>query len=225
MDQTTAPPTGQSTGEQMQDKAKEAAGQAQEKVQETAQQAKGQLRTQVDQRSSQAGEKVTGTASDIRTIAQQLREQGNDQPAKLAEQAADRAERLGGYLSNSNADRILGDVEGYARRQPWAVAVGGALVGFAASRFLKASSRERYAQGTTGSTGMPARPVPHGGNGSGTFAPAPAPVAQAPVAPAPQPTFDRLVPTDQVVPGADRPTPPVVQTDEVIPGSDRGGFS
>jgi len=218
MDQTTAPPTGQSTGEQMQDKAKEAAGQAQEKVQETAQQAKGQLRTQVDQRSSQAGEKVTGTASDIRTIAQQLREQGNDQPAKLAEQAADRAERLGGYLSESSADRILNDVESYARRQPWAVAVGGALLGFAASRFLKASSRDRYAQGTTGSTGTPA---PYA-NGAGTFTPAPA--AQAPV-PASQPTFDRLVPTDQVVPGADRPTPPVVETDEVIPGSDRGSFS
>ena len=224
MDQTTAPPTGQSTGEQMQDKAKDAAGQAQEKVQETAQQAKGQLRTQVDQRSSQAGEKVTGTASDIRTIAQQLREQGNDQPAKLAEQAADRAERLGGYLSESNADRILHDVEGYARRQPWAVAVGGALLGFAASRFLKASSRERYDQGTTGSTTAASTPGTHApyANGAGSFTPAPA--AQAPV-PASEPTFDRLVPTDQVVPGADRPTPPVVETDEVIPGSDRGSFS
>lgn len=222
MDQTTAPPTGQSTGEQMQDKAKDAAGQAQDKVQEkaqeTAQQAKGQLRTQVDQRSSQAGEKVTGTASDIRTIAEKLREQGNDQPAKLADQAAERAERLGGYLSQSNADRILNDVEGYARRQPWAVAVGGALLGFAASRFLKASSRERYEQGATGIATTPGPSA----NGVSTFPQAPA--AQAPV-PAPQPTVDRLVPTDQVVPGADRPTPPVVMTDEVVPGSDRGGYS
>ncbi|MGZ4351156.1 MAG: hypothetical protein ACXVRX_11610 [Solirubrobacteraceae bacterium] len=221
MDQTTAPPSGQSTGEQMQDKAKDAAGQAQEKVQQkaqqTAHQAKGQLRTQVDQRSLQAGEKVSDTASDIRTIAQQLREQGNDQPAKLAEQAADRAERLGGYLSESSADRILHDVEGYARRQPWAVAVGGALLGFAASRFLKASSRERYEQGPTGTTAPP----PHT-NGAGAFTPERA--AQSPT-PAPQPTFDRLVPTDDVVPGADRPTPPIVVTDEVIGGSDRGGYS
>lgn len=217
MDQTTAPPPGQSAGEQIQDKAKDAAGQAQEKAQQTAQQAKGQLRTQVDQRSSQAGEKVTGTASDIRTVAEQLREQGKDQPAKLAEQAADRAERLGGYLSGSDADRILHDVESYGRRQPWAVAAGGVLLGFAASRFLKASSRERYAQGTSG-TNAPAVPA----NGAGVFPKAP--VDEAPV-PATQPRFDRVVPTDHVVPGADRPTGPVVVTDEVIPGSGHGGVA
>jgi gas vesicle protein len=222
MDQTTAPPTGQSTGEQMQDKAKDAAGQAQEKVQEkaqqTAQQAKGQLRTQIDQRSSQAGEKVTGTASDIRSVADTLREQGKDQPAKLAEQAADRAERLGSYLTEAGPDRILNDVESAARRQPWAVAVGGVLAGFAASRFLKASSRDRYAQ-TTGGASVPVAPrgaTGYSNGGGGQFPPQP---------PAREPSFDRLVPTDQVVPGANRPTPPVVVTDEVVPGSDRGGFS
>ncbi|MFL5843838.1 MAG: hypothetical protein ACJ762_04025 [Solirubrobacteraceae bacterium] len=126
------------------EKAQEFAGQAQEKAGEAAEQARGQVRTQVDERSTQAGEQVSTHASNIRTVAQTLREQGQDKPAELAEQAADRAEKLGSYLTDSDADRILHDVEDFARRQPWAVAFGGLLAGFAASRLLKASSTERY---------------------------------------------------------------------------------
>jgi hypothetical protein len=128
--------------------------QAKEKAQEKAQQAKGQaasrVREQVDQRSTQAGEQVATTASDIRSVADQLREQGKDQPAKLAEQAAQRAESLGDYLQRSDGDTILGDLEDFGRRQPWAVIAGGVALGFAASRFLKASSSRRYeSRGTT----------------------------------------------------------------------------
>jgi hypothetical protein len=143
---TSAPPGQDGTGQQVADKAQEVAGQAQEKVGEAAEQAKGQLRTQLDQRSTQAGEQVTGTASDIRSVADQLRQQGKDQPAKLAEQAADRAERLGSYLTESDPDRLLHDIEDLARRQPWAVVAGGLFLGFAASRVLKASSTDRYQQ-------------------------------------------------------------------------------
>ena len=102
---------------------------------------RGALRSQVDQRSTEAGQTVGGLASDVRSVGEQLREQGKDQPAKLAEQAADRAERLGGYLKQSDADRILGDVEDFGRRQPWAVIAGGLALGLVASRFLKASSQ------------------------------------------------------------------------------------
>lgn len=143
---TSAPPGQDGTGQQVADKAQEIAGQAQEKAGEAAEQAKGQLRTQLDQRSSQAGEQVSGTASDIRAVADQLRQQGKEQPARLAEQAADRAERVGSYLSESDADRLLHDIEDLARRQPWAVVAGGLFLGFAASRVLKASSTDRYQQ-------------------------------------------------------------------------------
>src|SRR5215208_7220424 len=121
--------------------------QAKEKVQETAQQAagqaRGQIRRQVDERSTQAGEQVTSTAGDVRSVAQQLREQGKEQPARIAEQAADRAERLGSYLKQSDGEAILRDVEDFGRRQPWAVMAGGLAAGFLASRFLKASSSRR----------------------------------------------------------------------------------
>jgi hypothetical protein len=140
------PTTGadQGTTDQAKEKASQAAGAAKEQAQQAAGQAKGALRTQVDQRSTQAGEKVGGFASDVRSVGDQLREQGKDQPAKIADQAAERAERVGSYLKDNDADRILGDIEDFGRRQPWAVIAGGMMLGLAASRFLKASSSRRY---------------------------------------------------------------------------------
>ena len=114
--------------------------QAKEKAQEAAQQAKRSVRDQVDQRSTEAGERVGSTAQDARSVGEELRRQGKDQPAKLAEQAAERAESLGDYLERSDGDTILRDLEDFGRRQPWAVIAGGVALGFAASRFLKASS-------------------------------------------------------------------------------------
>lgn len=135
-------PTESSTTEQAREKAQEATGQAKDK-------AGTRLRSQVDQRSTDAGHRVGGIASDARAVSQSLREQGKHQPAKLAEQAADRAERLGSYLKESDADRILGDVEDFGRRQPWAVIAGGVALGLVASRFLKASSIDRYEKRTS----------------------------------------------------------------------------
>src|SRR4051812_293188 len=141
-----APPQDHGTAGQAKEKASEAAGQAQEKAQQAAGQAKGRAREEIDKRSTDAGQQVKTTADDLRSVGEQLRSQGKDTPAKLADQAADRAQRLGGYLEDSDADRILHDVEDFARRQPWAVVAGGLVLGFAAARFMKASSSERYQQ-------------------------------------------------------------------------------
>ena len=119
-------------------------GNAKDKAQEVAGQAKGRLREQVDQRSTKVGEQVGSTAQDVRAVGEELRKQGKDQPARLVDQVADRAERLGGYLRESDADRMLRDVEDFGRRQPWAVVAGGLALGFVGSRFLKASSQKRY---------------------------------------------------------------------------------
>lgn len=129
---------------QAKDKAQEVAGQAQEKAQEAAGQARDRVREQIDQRSTQAGEQVRTHAGNLRSVGDSLREQGQDRPAKVADQAAERLERAGGWLADSDADRILSDVEDFARKNPWAVMAGGLALGFAASRMLKASSTERY---------------------------------------------------------------------------------
>lgn len=125
-------------------KAKEVAGKAQEQVGQATDQARGRLREQVDQRSTEAGERVQSAAGDARTVAEELRKQGKDAPARYAEQAADRVDRAGDWLRDSDGDRILSDVEDFGRRNPWAVAGAGLALGFAASRLLKASSGERY---------------------------------------------------------------------------------
>jgi len=125
---------------------------AQEKMQETADTMRSRVREQVDQRSTQAGGQVRSTAQALRSTSQRLREDGQDGPARAAERAADQAERVGSWLEQSDADRILRDVEDFGRRQPMAVAAIGLALGFAASRFLKASSRTRYTQGSYGTT-------------------------------------------------------------------------
>jgi hypothetical protein len=126
------------------EKAQEAAGQAKDKASEAAGQAKNRLAAEVDTRSTQAGEQLRTTADDVRSVAVELRGQGKDKPAELAEKAAERVQRIGDYLHRSDGDRLLRDVEDFARSKPWAVAAGGLALGFAASRFLKASSARRY---------------------------------------------------------------------------------
>ena len=136
-----------STVEQAAEQAREGASQAVSRVSDTA-------RSQVDQRSTDAGERVSSLASDLRSVGEQLREQGNDNGAKVADQVAERAERAGSYLTESDADRILSDVEDAARRQPWVVLAGGVALGIAAARFLKASSSQRYETRTRSQAGL-----------------------------------------------------------------------
>jgi hypothetical protein len=132
------------TSDQVKVQVREKAQVAQDKARGALGQARGRLSDQVDQRSTQAGERIAGTATDVRSIAQELRSQGKDAPANLAEQVADQADRVSDYLKGASGDRIVRDVEDFARRQPMLVAAGALALGFAASRFLKASSSRRY---------------------------------------------------------------------------------
>ena len=139
-----AEPPASSTSDQVKDQVREKAQVAENKARGALGQARGRLSDQVDQRSTEAGERIAGTASDMRSIAGELRSQGKDTPAKLAEQVANQTDRVGDYLKGASGDRILRDVEDFARRQPMLVAAAGLALGFAASRFLKASSGRRY---------------------------------------------------------------------------------
>jgi len=130
--------------EQAQEKAQEVREQAGEQVRKATGQARDRARDQVDQRSTQIGEQVHGHANDLRDVAQQLREQGKEGPAKVADQVAERVEGVGNWLTNSDGDKILHDIEDFGRRQPTAVLIGGLALGFLASRFLKASSSDRF---------------------------------------------------------------------------------
>ena len=137
----------QSTTDQAKEKVQETAQQVQEKAQDVKGQAGGRIRQELDTRSTEAGSQLQSTAEAMRRTAEQLQQEGKETPAKVTNLVAERAERLGTYMTGANADRIVRDVENFARRQPWLVAIGGAMAGFFASRFLKASSGSRYESG------------------------------------------------------------------------------
>jgi hypothetical protein len=159
---------GGSTAEQAKEAAQHATEQAKDAAQQATEQARGRVRDEVDRRSTAAGEQATSMADAIRQASQQLRQQGNEQAAKPLDQAAERVQSAGQWLRDSDGDAILRDAEDFGRRNPLAVAAGGLAVGFALSRLLKASSRERYRSAPvpparSGNGGLPATTPRSGG--------------------------------------------------------------
>jgi len=144
--QERSAPTGAVEGTQ--EKGKELVSQAQQQVQEKTQElrsgAEARFREEVDERSTRAGEQVEAVGQALKRTSEQLRSEGKETPAHAIEQAAQKVEDLGSYLRSADADRILDDVESFARRRPWLTAASGAVAGFLASRFVKASSHRRY---------------------------------------------------------------------------------
>ena len=157
--------------------------QVKERVQDVAGQAKGQgreqLRNQISQRSTQAGEQVSSAADAMRRTSEQLRTEGKDSVAKVVDGVADRGEKLGSYLTRADGDQVLRDVEDLARRQPWLFVGASAVVGFLASRFMKASSSGRY-QSRAQQGGYPSRDI-GGTSSAGYVTPAALPSGQAAV--------------------------------------------
>jgi hypothetical protein len=123
----------------------EAASTVQERTVELKERGKNKLGETLDQRTSEAGVQARKMAQALRRSGEQLSHEDNaQQAAGLAEGAADRIERLGGYLERTSGAELVRDVEDFARRRPWMVAGIGLVAGLAASRFLKASSERRY---------------------------------------------------------------------------------
>jgi hypothetical protein len=122
--------------------------QVQQQVQEKAHDLKGQasqnVRRQVNDRSTEIGEQIQSLGAALRRSADQLAEEGKTTPADVARRAAEGVERLGGYLREGNANAFLDDLERFGRKRPWLSGGLGMALGFAASRFLKASSDRRY---------------------------------------------------------------------------------
>jgi hypothetical protein len=189
--------TGGSTTDQARDKAQEVGAQAKEKAQEAGAEARSRVRDEVDRRSTDAGYQAGSTAQALRDASGRLREDGNERVARGLEQVADRIDRAGGWLRDSDGDRILRDVEDFGRRNSLAVMAGSLAIGFAASRILKASSRNRYES----SSRLPSTTRDTSGNG--TTARRVPPVGTTPVPP---------VATTPVPPVATTPVPPVATT-------------
>ena len=125
-------------------KVQDATSAAQEKASELREQGSARLRGQFDQRSNQAGSQARSLAEALRRSGNDLHGEGSANVSQLTGQAADRIERLGGYLEQKSGDELMRDIEMFARRRPWMLAGLGMLAGVAAARFMKASSEQRY---------------------------------------------------------------------------------
>ena len=136
------------------------ADEAKERAHDVARDAKGrtreQLRSQLAERSTQVGEQTSSAAQAMRQASSQLRKDGNERVAGMIDAVADRGQRLGDYLRDADGEHLLRDVEEFARRQPWLMVGGSAVLGFLGSRFMKASSHGRYQSSRT-YAGYPAR--------------------------------------------------------------------
>ena len=155
----------------------EMAGQAQEKAGQAAERARtqavtslgqalGRARVGVDQQSVVAGERVNTVAQRARLIGAELHRMGEHTPARLAEQGATRAQQLGDWLKQLDADELTGyarrvqpgravtAVEGFARRRPLLALATGATLGFLPARLIKMSSSRRQTASAPGFEGQ-----------------------------------------------------------------------
>jgi ElaB/YqjD/DUF883 family membrane-anchored ribosome-binding protein len=125
------------------------AEQAQEKVQATAQQATQKtadyLRQQTEARASQASDELRAVSDALRRSGHSLHADGKTSSASAVDTVTQGIERLSTYLGSTSGDQMLTDLESFGRRRPWGMVGLGLGVGLVASRFLKASSSNRYA--------------------------------------------------------------------------------
>jgi hypothetical protein len=120
------------------DQAKQNAGQVVDQMRE---QASNRLVGQIGQTS----EGLHSASEALRSVGQQLRQnaQAPAPIAQYADKAADQVERVSTYLRDKDLDRIVDDVERFARHNP-ATFIGGAFaLGLLASRFLKSTPEQR----------------------------------------------------------------------------------
>jgi ribosomal protein S15P/S13E len=140
----TAEPQGQPSSEQVKETVRDKSEEVAQQAQQLGGQVQNRIKEEVDTRSTQAADQLAAFSEGIRKMQQHLQSEGRQNAGNVTAQVAQQTDRLARYLRNSDPDRMLRDVEGFARRQPWLLAAGGVALGFAASRFLKASSSKRY---------------------------------------------------------------------------------
>ena len=93
---------------------------------------------QADRGREQAASGIDKVAQTIRRVSTDME---TDQPgiANAAQTAADQADRFAQYLRETDARKMIGNVEEMARRQPLIFLGGAFLLGVAASRFIRAA--------------------------------------------------------------------------------------
>ncbi len=122
---------------------------------------------QADRARQQTAEGLDQLADSVRRVGSDME---SEQPtiANLASTAAEQAERVAGYLRETDARQLVHTVEDVARRQPLIFVGGAFLLGVAASRFIKAAGGGGSQGGTGYRSGGYRMDYPAGGYGAGS---------------------------------------------------------
>ncbi len=144
--------TAQNVVNQAQQTAQPAIDQAQQTAVQVKHQVQQSANSALESRKDQAAQSLDGLASAISTLGQQLHE--NNQPlASVADEAAHRVNRAAGYLHERDVRDLVGEAEGFARRQPALFLAGAFTLGVFAARFLKSSQSDAGPSGRPYSSG------------------------------------------------------------------------
>jgi len=114
------------------------------------------VRSELDARTTQVADQITPYAEALRRAGNHLEIEGSGTGGQAATRLADQIQQFSDYLRRSDGDRLLGEVESFARRRPWAAGGIGAAIGFMGARFLKASADTRYSPAQPPYTSNPA---------------------------------------------------------------------
>lgn len=87
---------------------------------------------------SEYGEQIEQTSVSLSQLGDRLRRVGVTPAAQLLDAGAGYAQRCADYLKTADFERVLGDLDTLARKQPALLTAAGVIAGFAAARALKA---------------------------------------------------------------------------------------
>lgn len=155
------PKTGPGTAasQEAKQKAADLADQTKAAAADVAQDMKSAAAAQADAAKATVADEVSGVASALRTAASELRS-GSPQErtfGQIAEALADASDGM----REKDLGAMVEDVSNFARKNPLVFLGGAALLGFAATRFAKASDKPRgnsTMAGTTADTGPTTAP-------------------------------------------------------------------
>lgn len=103
-----------------------------------------------ESRKNDAADQVESVASAVRRVADEIEKDTNPMIGRYAREMGDGLARLSESVRNRSLADIFGDVQRFGREHPAGFLAGAALLGFAASRFMAASSSQSRSMSGSG---------------------------------------------------------------------------
>jgi PRC-barrel domain len=128
--------------DQLKNQAGDTVAQLKNQAGDTVEKVKTQANDQLDTQMTQAGLSLATVADAVETLSDQLRRGNQALLADYADRAGGQVDQLATYLRQSDPNKVLHDVEDFAKREPVLFLAGAFAIGLLGTRFLKSSSSQ-----------------------------------------------------------------------------------